>query len=66
MYTKKTLFTIFILNKNSNNKPVIVNKTIVVNEGIKTKLKKVIPYYKAHGLKNTLYKIKEEVCKVLS
>lgn len=63
---EKTLFTIFILNKNSNNKPVIVNKTIVVNEGIKTKLKKVIPYYKAHGLKNTLYKIKEEVCKVLS
>lgn len=63
---EKTLFTIFILNKNSNNKPVIVNKTIVVNEGIKTKLKKVIPYYKAQGLKNTLYKIKEEVCKVLS
>ena len=63
---EKLLFNLFIIdqdlsNKKKNEPSKIITKTVVVNEGLKTSVSKIIPYYKKHGLKNTILKIKEKI-----
>ncbi len=76
---ERNLFNFLVINSNFNtqikdNKPIIktvtktqtITKTVVVNEGLKTNFYKMFPYYKKHGLKKTVLKIKEKLSKFLS